>query len=267
MRLIIITLNWNGVKYLQPLYDTLTVALSNCKFDECVWYIADNGSRDASVDVIKGFKNFDLLEVGHNRNSFASGCNQLVSRANPADDDLILLLNNDVTFPDPYAIRNMHSLMSKTGAGVVGLRLLYMNTDTIQHGGVIFAKRYNSLPYHYRPGEKSDKNAEKNRYFQAVTAAVCLVKASSWKRVGGMDQRLRWAFDDVSMCLSIGKTEKIAYCGESFAYHEESASLKRNSLNKLFVGSNVSYFKQQWAGKYELDLEKYERDENYNVIK
>lgn len=277
MRLHIFTLNWNGAKYLEPLHDDLLKATRGM---DAAWHIRDNGSKDESMDILDrmchlpGDKRMHLhiLDVGHNRSSFAGCMNDIFEVScelmdGVQDDDLLLLLNNDVRFPDATAIRRMQKLMGKTGAGVVGLRLLYMDTDKLQHAGVIFSNRYNKMPYHYRPGEKSDVNAEKNRYFQAVTAAVCLVKASSWRRVGGMDETFKWAFEDVDLCLRIGQDEKVAYCGEAFAYHEESASLKKNPVNKMFMGNNARYFKEKWAGKYEIDHDRYLRDPTYNEIK
>ncbi len=277
MRLHIFTLNWNGARYLKPLHSDL---MKSTRGMNAVWHIRDNGSKDESMDILDrmchlpGDKrmNLHILDVGHNRSSFAGCMNDIFevscgSIDGIQDDDQLLLLNNDVRFPDATALRRMQKLMDKTGAGVVGLRLLYMDTDKIQHAGVIFSERYNKMPYHYRPGEKSDANAEKNRYFQAVTAAVCLVKASSWRRIGGMDETFKWAFEDVDLCLRIGQDEKIAYCGETFAYHEESASLKKNPVNQMFMGANARYFKAKWLGKYDIDHEKYLKDSGYNEIK
>lgn len=276
MNLHILTLNWNGEKYLKPWFDTLsraTEVLHSQHINSRLW-VADNGSKDNSIKLLKEFDKYDgrqpkvkVIEIGHNRNTFAQGMNNLFEKANPAEEDLILLLNNDILFPDKYALDRMISLMNKTNAGVVGLRLLYTNTNKIAHAGVIFSERYNRLPYHYRPGEISDKNAEKNRYFQAVTAAVCMVKASSFKRVGGFDFGFRWSFDDIDLGFRIGQTEKIVYCGESYAFHEESKSLKINPVNKLFMDSNVALFRKKWDGKYEIDHQKYLDDPNYNVVK
>lgn len=270
----ILTLTWNGLHHLEKLRDGLVQTC--CNFYDTAWYIKDNGSKDESVKSMEKWGErwpilrLDIMETGHNRDSFAKGMNVLFERADPADDDLVLLLNNDVQFrehPHDNAVSHMHQLMNQTKAGMVGLRLLYQGTDKLQHAGVIFSDRYNKMPYHYRPGEKSDANAEKNRYFQAVTAAVCLVKASSWKRVGGMDETFKWAFEDVDLCLRIGQDEKIAYCGETFAFHEESASLKKNPVNKMFMGTNATYFKEKWLGSYEIDHDRYLKDTGYNEIK
>jgi GT2 family glycosyltransferase len=266
MRTHILTLNWNGAKYLKPLYDSFSGGLDPYSN---TWYVRDNGSKDNSLQVLRdldGRVPIQTFDVGHNRDSFAACTNWLFEKAAPKDEDFLLLLNNDVKFSSALPMVRMKRLMQETDAGVVGMRLLYMGTNKLQHAGVIFSEQYNQMPYHYRPGEESDKNAEKNRYFQAVTAAVCLIKASSWRRVGGMDERFRWAFEDVDLCLRIGQEEKIVYCGEAFAYHEESASLKKNPVNKMFMGKNAQYFKKKWLGKYEIDHDKYLSNPAHNEI-
>jgi GT2 family glycosyltransferase len=264
MDLHVLTLNWNGEKYLPGLYSGFINLTNN--YNKIVWHIRDNGSKDKSIQIISKFKDVDLMEAGHNRDSFAVGMNSLFDRINPNNNDHILLLNNDVQLPNKDMIIKMRNLMESVNSGVVGTRLLYIGTDKLQHAGVIFGDRYGKLPYHYRYGEKNDNESEKNRYFQAVTAAVCLIKASSFRSVGKFDPGFLWAFDDIDLILRIGQKEKVAYCGETYAYHEESVSLKKNPMNKLFMEKNVSYFKSKWAGKYKLDHELYLKNPKYNAI-
>jgi len=265
MKIHALTLNWNGRDKLEKLGPGLK---TNFEGLDAEWYVRDNGSKDGSLDWLKAF-GATTLEVGHNRDSFAKGVNSLFELANPGEDDFILLLNNDVQFNEPEAIKKMLALQEKTGAEVVGARLVYpaVTDFKLQHAGVIFSKRYNLLPYHFRPGEPVDSAARKNRYFQAVTAAVCLVKASAFRKIGGMDEGYKWAFEDIDMCLSIGQFGKVAYCGETEIFHEESASLKKNPVNKMFVGKNVERFRKKWSGKYEIDHDMYLGNKDYNVIK
>src|SRR5690606_17676762 len=172
-------------------------------------YIRDNGSTDKTVDIVNSWNYLSdyqvenkCFSIDHNRDNFAKGVNFLFNQANPADDDLILLLNNDVIFNDSDSLQNMLNLLqSNKNIGVVGARLLYTNTNKLQHAGVIFSKQYGNLAWHFRRGEESDVNSEKNRYFQAITAAVCLVRASDFKKAGGLSEELSWAFDDVDFCL------------------------------------------------------------------
>lgn len=260
----IFTLNWNGKDKLEKLYPSLINATKNIDY---TWWIRDNGSKDGSIDWIQNNIKIKLLNIKHNRGSFAEGVNSLWKLANPSDNDLILLLNNDVEINDKDSLNNMINLLKRTNAEVVGARLLFSDRpEIIQHAGVIFSKRYNNLPYHFRPGEVTDKDALKNREFQAVTAACCIVKASAFKKINGMDEGFCWAFDDIDMCLQIGQFGKIIYCGNTKIFHEESASLKKNPVNKMFMKQNVERFRKKWNGKYEIDHEMYLNNKNYKTI-
>jgi GT2 family glycosyltransferase len=259
----ILTLNWNGLTHLQELYPTLLNATKNLN---ATWYVRDNGSKDNSLEWLKDNK-IITLDAGHNRSSFSEGSNSLYNLACPKKDDYLLFLNNDIIFNDDISLQKMVDLQKYTNAGVVGARLLYKNTNKLQFAGTIFSKRYNYLPYHYRPGEESDEYAQKNRYFQAVTAACMLIPVYIFEKAGKFNLNYKWAFEDVSLCLKIGQFSKVAYCGETNIFHEESYSLKKNPVNKMFLKQNVDQFRKDWSGKYKLDLELYQKNPDYNIIK
>ena len=263
----ILTLSWNGFSKLNTLKPSLFNNLAELKDIESIWYIRDNGSKDESVKLINEWQqnNIKCFDIGHNRDNFSQGVNYLFDKACPDDNDLILLLNNDVEFNDNISLNNMVKLMTPE-VGAVGAKLLYPKSNKLQHAGVIFSEQYGFMPYHFRYGESDDLNSNKNRYFQAVTAAVCLVRASELKRISGFRTGYSWAFEDVDAMLQIGENKKIVYCGQTKITHIESATIKLNPVNKLFLQSNVSLFKKNWFGKYEIDHKKYLDNPNYNVI-
>lgn len=260
----VLTLSWNGLDKLKRLKRGLFENLKNT--EDSHWYIRDNGSVDSTAEDVEKWENTTLLKVSHNRDNFAQGMNSLIKLSNSKPGDKFLFLNNDVDFGfGTISLFNMVFLMENHKAKAVGARLLYPE-KTLQHAGVIFGPRYGNMPYHYRHKEKSDIQAKRNRKFQAVTAAVCLVDAEAVIKVNGFDEKFNWAFEDIDLMLRLGKLGPILYCGETDITHEESASLKKNPVNKLFLNSNVKLFKDKWFGKYEIDHEKYLNDPSYNVI-
>src|SRR3990167_4839869 len=201
-------LTWNGLDKLERLKNGLYRNLNETEQPYRL-YIRDNGSKDQTVEVVQDWPSSQLLAVNHNRDNFAQGVNSLAKLAQQhelfnLENDVFVLINNDVEFPRPEALRQMLDLMTPD-VGVVGCRLLYNGTDKLQHAGVIFSEQYNRLPFLYRFQEMSDAVAEKNRKFQAVTAAVCMVRAKSFFEVGMMSCEFNWAFDDVDLCLKIGE--------------------------------------------------------------
>lgn len=275
-KLHIFTLNWNGEDKLKRLAPTLINSLDG--IDYC-WSIKDNASSDRSVNYLKSLnnKNINIFEYENNRQNFSEGMNYLFNATSTNDEDLILLLNNDVCFNDTTSISNMISLLKKDkNIGVVGARLLYTDTNKIQHAGVIFSKKV-SMPTHFRAKQLSDNNDLENRIFQCVTGAVLLTKASYFKEackdnksgICGMDERFHWAFDDVDFCLSIryNLNKKIVYCGKTNIFHDESASLKKNPSNLLFMNHNANLLKTKWSKRWVLDSDLYLNDPKYNIYK
>jgi len=269
----IFTLHWNAKPLLERLYVSLLPALKG--LDYC-WYIKDNGSNDGSKEFLESIKSNNIVPyyTGHNRHNFAEGMNILFDLARPADDDYILLLNNDLWVIDDKSLKNMINIMEKDSwVGLVGGKILYPDGDTITHVGVIGSAKYNFMPFHYRRGDKVNKQDNVNREFQACTAAVCLTKSKYFKQVctanksgiSGMCESFIWSFDDIDMNLSIkyNMGKKIVYCGDTLFYHNESSSLKLNPVNKLFVQSNVKLFKDKWGKTFQMDLEIYQNNPNY----
>jgi GT2 family glycosyltransferase len=264
----VLTLTWNGLPFLKKLKSGLFKNLKKTK-QEYKWYIRSNGCNDGTVDEISKWANTEVLKINHNMDSYSNGVNSLFRLAKPKGSDLILLLNNDVEFKDDISLRNMLHLMNKTNAAVCGCRMMFPNSNKISHVGVCLSGNHNSLPWHLRVGEQLDNNDKKDRYFQAVTAACCFVRANNLERAGLFDNQLYWAFDDISLCLeiSLNQKEKIVCCGRTEIEHETSATLKKNNYNKLYLKKNVNYFKSKWGGKYKLDYNTYLRNRKYNVVK
>lgn len=271
--LYILTLTWNACDKLTALKESLMPALHGIDY---TWLIKDNASKDNTVAVASEWGDkVKVIPYKNNLQNFSAGMNHLFEEASPADNDLVMILNNDVTFNDTKSIHNMVEIIQKDrSVGVVGARLLYTGTDKLQHAGVVFVES-SATPTHFRLGEKSDNNAEKNRLFQVVTGAVLITKAEYFKNactnnksgINGMDENYHWAFDDVDLCLSIKNNmdKKIVYCGKTNIFHEESASLKKNPANKLFMSHNVNYLRTKWMSRYFLDQAVYSKDSKYGL--
>jgi len=271
----ILTPTWNGVDKLTKLYQSLIPALGHTSY---TWHIKDNGSKDNTVETVKSWEgNIRVIAYKDNRHNFAEGMNYLFHNVCPPDNDLIMLLNNDVIFNDTTSINNMLEIIQKDqSVGAVGARLLYTGTNKLQHAGVVFDKQYKT-PMHFRREQVSDEAAEKNRLFQVVTGAVLITRPHAYREVcktnksglPGMDEKFHWAFDDVDLCLSINykQKRKIVYCGNTNIFHEESASLKKNPTNKLFLNHNLLYLFDKWQKTYVIDGDIYTHDTRHNLYR
>lgn len=261
----IFTLSWNGRHLLNNLYKGLFSNLEKLNI-EYSWFIRSNGCKDGTVEEFSKYNNTYIQQVSHNTANFAQGVNSLVKYSNEIKKynkhDYYLLLNNDIVFKNDLSLSNMISCF-KPNVGVVGARLMYPNSNKIQHGGVIFSAKYNNMPWHYRASEVLDEDAMKNREFQAVTGACLLTTAEIFNSINGLDEKFSWAFEDIAFCLSL-KNKKIIYCGETEIEHIESVSLKKNPVNKMMMPNNVAHFKKNY--QYQIDHDFYLKNKNYKLF-
>ena len=134
----IFTLTWNGLPKLEKLtrglIDNLHEAHSAHDTVNCLWHVRDNGSKDGTVEEISQWfedgSQMRVHDIGHNRASFAEGMNFLFEKAEPKDDDFILLLNNDVSFgEDASRKRNGYAAQNFSTLNKIALNLLKNETS------------------------------------------------------------------------------------------------------------------------------------------
>src|SRR5277367_6348823 len=121
----ILTLTWNKSDKLCKLKESMIPALEGIDY---TWFIKDNASKDDTVEKASVWgDNVKVIKYKDNLQNFSQGMNYIFNVAAPKDNDLVLLLNNDITFGDTTSIKNMMTLL-KGDVGAVGAKLLYTGT-------------------------------------------------------------------------------------------------------------------------------------------
>lgn len=273
--LTLMTLTWNAKDKLEKLYRSILPALDGLNWR---WAIRDNGSVDNTAEMVESWNDNRITIVKHNNNlaNYSQGNNALFKLMFPnnesiTDNDYLLLLNNDIVFKDDVSINNMLNIIDNDNEiGVVGCKLNYEdNPNIIQHAGVLFHPANVGTPYHYRAGRVEEERDRKNRYYPIVTGAVLLTKAKLFADIGGLNEKLNWSWDDSYYCMDVSQRgKKIVYCGKTNILHSESASLKKNPVNKLFFKQNLQIFINAWQNKIDKQLvQKYDKDPNFALYK
>jgi GT2 family glycosyltransferase len=185
--------------------------------------IADNGSEEPATAQFFASLPYRIVPVPGPFNF--SRINNLAGRQ--TEGQYLLFLNNDTEVLSPEWLTAMLELCQLPQIGAVGAKLLYPNR-TIQHAGVLLGLGgvaghcYRWYPAKHRGYFDS---ISRIRNYSAVTAACCLVPRGTFEQVGGFDEDLPTAFNDVDLCLRIRQAGyRVLYTPYAVLYHHESRS-------------------------------------------
>lgn len=171
---------------------------------------------------------------------------------------VICLLNNDIEVITPAWLDEMVSQALRPEIGAVGAMLYYPN-DTIQHAGVVTgvhgvaAHIYSGRPRGY-PGDLG--RARIVQSMSAVTAACLVVRRNVYEQVGGLDEKLAVAFNDIDFCLRVGAAGyRNLWTPFAELYHHESASrgLEDTPEKRARFHHEILFMRERWTGVLEAD--------------
>jgi glycosyltransferase involved in cell wall biosynthesis len=167
--------------------------------------IVDNGSRDPlAVAYLDSLTTQTGVRVIRDDSPF--NYSRLNNRALPhCRGDMLCLLNDDIEVVTPDWLEEMVSFASKPDVGAVGARLWYPD-GTLQHGGVIIG--IGGVAGHAHPRLPMGNRgyycrAVLQQELSAVTGACLMVRRSVFAEVGGLDEQIAVAFNDIDLCLRL----------------------------------------------------------------
>ncbi|WP_240414712.1 glycosyltransferase family 2 protein [Paenibacillus periandrae] len=169
-----------------------------------------------------------------------------------ADGELLLLLNNDIEVITPTWLEEMAGQAIRSSIGAVGATLLYPD-NTIQHGGVILgiggvADHSHKHSDINSPGYFSKLKTVNN--YSAVTAACLMVRKEVFFEVGGLEEELEVAFNDIDFCLRIrNKGYNIVCLPHVQLYHHESKSrgLEDTPTKRERFYKEIAFMQDRWG--------------------
>ncbi len=191
--------------------------------------LVDNGSTEQTTfDVIKKWKDKEAnrfkcysLDIPFN---YAKINNVAVKES---QGKYLLFLNNDTEVLTPDWIEAMVEQAQRPSIGAVGALLLYPD-NTIQHAGVVagIGGVANHCHKHFSIGSSgyfNHLNTVNN--FSSVTAACLMCRRDVFQEVGGFEEALAVAFNDVDFCFKlVEKGYRNIYLPHVILYHYESKS-------------------------------------------
>lgn len=166
--------------------------------------------------------------------------------------EYIVLLNNDIEVISENWIEEMLMYAQRDRTGAVGC-MLYYPDDTVQHAGVIvgIGGIAGHSHKHFKRGEKGycDRMAAVQN-MSAVTAACMMTSRKCFEEAGGLDEKLKVAFNDIDYCMKLRKAGyDVIFTPFAEMYHYESISrgYEDTSEKEARFRSEVNYFMDKWG--------------------
>lgn len=203
--------------------------------------IINNASTDETVEELKNLKIPIKGKIIHNteNKSFSVANNQ--GRMN-TDADYLVMLNNDTIVTKGWLSNMLEVFHVEKDVGAVGSKLIYPGMGDIQHAGVYFM--HHGVPDHLFIGfDKGDSLVSQRKYCPAVTGACLMTPADVWDRLGGLDERYKYGYEDIAYCnklYDIGL--KVMYEPSSVVYHYGSMTPGRYN----WENQNFNIYMRDW---------------------
>ncbi|WP_051650740.1 glycosyltransferase family 2 protein [Lachnoclostridium phytofermentans] len=182
-------------------------SISITKYQNYEIIVIDNGSD--SVNKQKYQELCDRMFVKYiyykTQFNFSKMCN---TAENYANGELLLFLNDDTEILDNNWLDILVGQGMISHVGAVGVKLLYPNTNKIQHVGII---NLDAGPSHILLNKRDDKMYYfgRNIYtynYLAVTGACMLIRREIFNKIGQFDESLSIAYNDVDLCIRLYKS-------------------------------------------------------------
>ena len=215
--------------------------------------VIDNASSDKTKMFLSNIEN--RIKVIYNKKNigFAKACNQ---GANIGISKYLLFLNNDTEVQPGWMNALIEVLDEDESVAAVGSKMLFPD-NSIQHAGVVIINDQ-KLPdplvarHIYYRQDCNYPMANVMSTYQALTAACMLVRKSSFKAVGGFDEKYWNGYEDIDLCFKLQKHGSLLiYQPKSVVIHYES---KSGSERFNRTKKNIERLHKKWIGKINPDL-------------
>ena len=207
--------------------------------------LKQNGSSYRyNIKVVRWKSDFNYSAI----NNFGVSC---------ANGEYIILLNNDIEIINTGWIEEMLGNCQRAEVGIVGAKLYYPD-NTVQHAGIVLGIGEGlvngGIAGSMFVGMKRGRSGYLHKAsiqlnYSAVTAACMMVKRSVYDEVGGMEEQLTVAFNDVDFCLRVTAAGYlVVYNPRVEAYHYESKSRGAEDSKKKVrrFQQEIEYMRETW---------------------
>ena len=206
----------------------MTTFTERTDYDDLEFIVVDNGSDPdnraryvALLDELAGEYPHEYIYEPRDFN-FSALCNRA---ADAAHGDLLLFMNDDIEVVQKDWLRLMAGYAFRPHIGAVGAKLLYADSDLIQHVGVTSMEIGPSHKLVIYPDDRIYYYGRNTLAYDmlGVTAACLLIQTSKFDGAGGFDESFPVAYNDVELNMKLARSGLVnLQCNGALLYHHES---------------------------------------------
>ena len=248
----IVILNWNGSAYLKRFLPSL---LEHTPDVGALFYVADNGSTDDSIDVLRQFFPSVKLILLDNNYGFAGGYNKALAQIK---SDYYVILNSDVELT-PGWLSPMFSYL-EANSSIVACQpkiIAQHNRISFEHAGAA-GGFIDFLGYPFCRGRiLAELETDQGQYDHVcevfwATGACMMIRADVFHEHGGFDERFFAHMEEIDLCWRLKSRGMGIVCvPQSKVYHVGGGTLNIENPNKTYLNfrNNLLLLYKNLAGK------------------
>lgn len=231
----IVILNWNGRHFLEKFLPSVVAT----KYDNLSIIVADNGSEDDSVALIR--KDFPEIRVllSNTNDGFARGYNQALERINT---DYFILLNSDVQVTENWVEPIIQLMESDSSIAACQPKVLsYESKKFFEYAGAS-GGWIDTFGYPFARGRIFETcEVDNGQYDDAcpvfwATGAAFFVRAEVFRNLGGFDEYFVAHQEEIDLCWRMQRAGyKVFVQPASRVYHVGGGTLAMGSRKKVFL--------------------------------
>ncbi|MDN5785910.1 sugar transferase [Pseudorhodobacter sp.] len=221
--------------------------------------VTDNRNEGGFLDQIGGPRPGLVVQSNDKPMGFGANMNQAAGRARGR---ILLLLNPDTAFHEGSIAEAIAWLEADTARGVVAARLLnadlteqrnfrHFPTMAVTLARGLRADGWRWRPRFYRKSLLEDTVQDGPTRVDWVYGSFILIRASTFRALGGFDEGYFMYYEDVDLCLRLARSGVgcFVYPELSFVHHHQrdSAQTGKNPLRKHHIQSFLRYLKRSHA--------------------
>lgn len=250
-----VILTWNSAHYIETCVNSILTDTSKSELMPEL-FIVDNGSRDSSPSIIRGFqKEYPdiVFPIFLKKNSGTTYSRNIALKK--ARGEFICILDSDIEILPDFFTRMIQTFSQKASVGLVAPKLIYPNGNlqkSTDQFPTVLRKVYRYL--FLKELEKKERLktiSTEVRTVDYAISAVWVFKKSTMDRIGFLDENIFYAPEDVDYCLRIWKDGKqVVYNPTASAIHHTQEISRRFKINKATIhhilGLGYFFFKHRF---------------------